>query len=125
MNGKHAKHVTGGLVDAPNARGLPSLPSLSHDQNLLTIDFAALNSLILEKNAYAYRLEPLEPEWNDAGTRHSATCTGLVPGRYVFRVRASNNDGDLTVPGHDGGGEVLAQTGPGAARALSRSGTGG
>jgi hypothetical protein len=27
------------------------------------------------------------------GTRHSATYTNLSPGRYVLRVRGSNNDG--------------------------------
>ncbi len=87
--------VTVGAPGSPLSRNvsLTDAITLPHEQNVLTLDFAALNFLVPEKNAYAYRLEPLEPDWNEAGTRHSATYTGLTPGRYVFRVRASNNDG--------------------------------
>jgi PAS domain S-box-containing protein len=38
-------------------------------------------------------LEGLEREWNYVGTRHMATYTNLDAGRYVFRVKAANNDG--------------------------------
>jgi len=66
---------------------------LSYRQSAFTIEFAALNYVLPGKNQYAYRLDGFEKDWNDAGTRHEATYTNLNPGNYVFRVKASNNDG--------------------------------
>jgi ligand-binding sensor domain-containing protein len=66
---------------------------LSHDQSVLTFEFAALNFIQPEKNVYAYQLEEFEDEWNLVGNKRSATYTNLQPGRYTFHVKASNNDG--------------------------------
>jgi len=66
---------------------------LSHRQNLITLEFASLNFLSPEKNQYAYRLEGLEKQWNRVGNRRYVTYSNLSPGRYIFRVRGSNNDG--------------------------------
>jgi len=66
---------------------------LSPRQSVFTIEFAALNYVIPGKNQYAYRLDGFDKDWNEAGTRHEATYTNLSPGDYVFRVKASNNDG--------------------------------
>jgi len=40
---------------------------------------------------FRYRLDPHDPEWVEAGTRRVAYYGGLVPGRYTFRVAASND----------------------------------
>jgi signal transduction histidine kinase len=45
------------------------------------------------RNRYRYRLDGFDPEWVEAGSRREATYTNLDPGRYVFRVKASNPDG--------------------------------
>jgi len=66
---------------------------LANDQSVFTIDFAALNYKVPEKNQYQYTLEGFDKDWSPVGTRRSATYTNLDPGEYVFRVRASNNDG--------------------------------
>jgi signal transduction histidine kinase/ligand-binding sensor domain-containing protein/DNA-binding response OmpR family regulator len=66
---------------------------LPHKYNVITIEFASLNLLASENNQYAYMLEGFEKEWNYAGKKHFATYTNLDPGRYTFRVKASNNDG--------------------------------
>ncbi|MBA7520479.1 Adaptive-response sensory-kinase SasA [subsurface metagenome] len=66
---------------------------LTHDQSVITFKYAALNYLNPEKNQYKYILEGSEKEWNDVGTRREATYTNLKPGDYVFKVKASNNDG--------------------------------
>jgi signal transduction histidine kinase len=42
---------------------------------------------------FRYRLEGYETDWHDAGTRRQAFYTDLPPGRYSFRVIASNSDG--------------------------------
>jgi len=66
---------------------------LSYKDRIVTFEFAALHYAAPEKNEYAYRLEKLETSWNQVGTRRIATYTNLPPGRYVFRVKGSNNDG--------------------------------
>ncbi len=38
-------------------------------------------------------MEGFDSEWLYAGTQNSAAYTNLDPGKYVFRVKASNNDG--------------------------------
>ncbi|MFN0034721.1 MAG: two-component regulator propeller domain-containing protein [Saprospiraceae bacterium] len=65
----------------------------SHGQNSLTFHFAALNFIHPELNRYSYRLEPLDADWRDLGTRHELSFSHLPPGRYTLRVKACNNDG--------------------------------
>ncbi len=60
---------------------------------VVSFEFAALDFVAPAKNRYAYRLEGFDREWIDAGENRRATYTNLGPGRYVFRVKASNNDG--------------------------------
>ena len=67
--------------------------SLSQDLFAVTFEFAALSLVQPQKNRYAYMLEGLDAEWNEAGARHEATYTRLRRGDYVFRVRAANHDG--------------------------------
>jgi signal transduction histidine kinase/ligand-binding sensor domain-containing protein/CheY-like chemotaxis protein len=67
--------------------------TVSHDQSVLSFEFAALNFTLPVNNQYAYRMEGFDPDWNYVGNRRRATYTNLDPGDYVFRVKASNNDG--------------------------------
>jgi len=46
-----------------------------------------------EKVSFRYRLEGLEREWVEAGTRRAAYYSRVPPGDYVFRVIACNADG--------------------------------
>lgn len=66
---------------------------LSWKQRKIAFEFAALDYTCPEKNQYAYLLEGFEKEWNYVGTRRFASYSNLPPGQYVFRVKASNNDG--------------------------------
>jgi methyl-accepting chemotaxis protein/ligand-binding sensor domain-containing protein len=66
---------------------------LHHDQGVFTLEFAALDFTAPDKNQYAYKLEGLDKEWNDVGTKRTASYTNLPAGSYVFRVRGTNNDG--------------------------------
>lgn len=67
---------------------------LSHNESVFTIEFAALSYFQAEKNEYAYKLDGFDKEWNFTDAkRRFATYTNLDPGSYVFRVKASNNDG--------------------------------
>ena len=66
---------------------------LSYKQDVFTLEFAALNYLLPEKNQYAYKLVGFDKKWNYAGGAHTTTYTNLDPGSYTFLVKASNNDG--------------------------------
>ena len=46
-----------------------------------------------DKVRFKYRLEGLEPDWTDAGTKRVAEYSYLRPGKYRFVVTACNNDG--------------------------------
>ncbi|AHM60551.1 Histidine kinase-like ATPase [Flammeovirgaceae bacterium 311] len=66
---------------------------LLHDQNVFSFEFAALNFSLPEKNTYAYKMEGFDKEWFYSGTNRTATYTNLNPGKYLFKVKAANNDG--------------------------------
>ena len=66
---------------------------LSDTQSVISIDFAALNYISPSKNQYAYKMEGFDKDWYYVGTEHTTTYTNLSPGKYVFRVKGSNNEG--------------------------------
>ena len=66
---------------------------LSHRENYLSFEFAALDYTIPERNEYAYMLEGLDEDWVYAGTRRHVDYPDLRAGEYVFRVKGSNSDG--------------------------------
>jgi len=59
----------------------------------LEIHYTGLSLAAPEKVRFRYKLEGYDAEWVEAGSRRAAYYTNAPPGRYVFRVRASNNDG--------------------------------
>ncbi|CAM2066925.1 HATPase-c domain-containing protein [Sulfidibacter corallicola] len=69
------------------------LLELSFRDNFISFEFAALDYTAPSQNRYAYKLEGVDPEWVEAGTRNFAIYTNLSGGRYRFRVRAANSDG--------------------------------
>ncbi|MEM7511883.1 MAG: two-component regulator propeller domain-containing protein, partial [Bacteroidota bacterium] len=66
---------------------------LNSSQNVLYFEFAALNYIQSEENEYAYMLENADQNWNYIQHKRNATFTYLDPGKYIFRVKAANNDG--------------------------------
>ncbi len=67
---------------------------LSHEDDLVSIEFSALHFAAPRKVRYSYRLDGFDRDWVPAGAEQRvATYTGLPPGGYVFRVKASNPDG--------------------------------
>ena len=57
------------------------------------IRYTGLSFAAPEKVHFRYKLEGLEDDWVDAGTRRSVEYSYLRPGTYRFRVLACNNDG--------------------------------
>jgi len=66
--------------------------SLSHSQNDLSFEFAALHFSDPKKNKYAHKLEGYEDDWI-YDNRRIATYTNLDPGEYTFKFKGSNSDG--------------------------------
>ncbi|MEO6286965.1 MAG: triple tyrosine motif-containing protein [Dyadobacter sp.] len=66
---------------------------LTHKQNFVDFEFVALNFTSAAKNQYRYKMDGIDEEWIDAGTKRSANYTNLPPGGYTFTVIGSNNDG--------------------------------
>jgi PAS domain S-box-containing protein len=64
------------------------LPPLTRD---LQISYTSPSFLIPQKVKFRYRLDGHDRDWQDAGTRREAFYTDLDPGKYRFRVIASNN----------------------------------
>lgn len=62
-------------------------------QQRLDIAYTALSYVAPDKVKFRYRLEPLDSEWFEAGTKRSANYTYVPPGPYTFHVIACNNDG--------------------------------
>jgi ligand-binding sensor domain-containing protein/signal transduction histidine kinase/DNA-binding response OmpR family regulator len=67
--------------------------NLSYKQSTFSFEFASLNYTVSENNQYAYKLEEWDKDWINAGNAKKASYTNVSPGHYVFRVKASNNDG--------------------------------
>lgn len=71
--------------------------TLPHDAASFIIHFAALSYAAPQKNSYYYALEGYDSIWREPIGTTSATYTNLSPGTYVFHVRATNNDGVLSL----------------------------
>jgi len=69
-----------------------NLLRVSHRENFFSFHFAALDFTAPEQNRFVYKLDGVDPDWVEAGTRHEASYTDIKPGQYRFRVRGSNND---------------------------------
>jgi PAS domain S-box-containing protein len=67
---------------------------LSYQKNFFSFEFSALDYTWPEHNKYSYKMEGFDKEWveTDAQTR-LASYTNLSPGKYIFKVKGSNNDG--------------------------------
>lgn len=66
---------------------------LSYKQSFFSFEFVALDYAQPSKNQYAYMMEGFDSTWVYVANRRYASYTNLDPGEYVFRVKASNNNG--------------------------------
>ncbi|WP_082489179.1 two-component regulator propeller domain-containing protein [Dyadobacter sp. Leaf189] len=85
---------TDGSVILEKALSRSQQITFRHDQNVISIEFSALDFFHPEKNRYRYQLEGFDKDWiTPLDKSGRATYTNLDPGTYVFKVTASNNDG--------------------------------
>jgi ligand-binding sensor domain-containing protein/signal transduction histidine kinase/DNA-binding response OmpR family regulator len=67
--------------------------NLSYDQNIFAFQFSALDYNSSKSIHYAYKLEGVDKDWINSGTRRYAAYTNLNPGEYTFLVKGTNSDG--------------------------------
>lgn len=68
--------------------------TLSYKHNVFSIEFAALHYAQPEKSKYAYMLEGFDKDWvATTSDKRIATYTNIRGGNYIFKVKATNNDG--------------------------------
>jgi signal transduction histidine kinase len=67
--------------------------TLEPGQRGLEIAYTGLSYIKPEQTRFKYKLEGLDTDWVDAGTRRTAYFPYLPPGDYRFRVIAANSDG--------------------------------
>ncbi len=65
----------------------------------LEITYTGLSFIKSELIRFKYRLEGLDPDWIDAGTRRTAYYSRIPPGSYRFVVIAANSDGIWNMEG--------------------------
>ena len=71
-------------------RGGLRLPALVRN---LDIDYTALSFAAPEKVRFRYKLEGQDPDWREVLNERVVQYSNLAPGKYRFRVLASNNSG--------------------------------
>lgn len=67
--------------------------NLTPQQQNFEIEYTALSFINSENLRFKYKLDGLDNEWIDAGTRRTAYYPHVQPGDYTFRVIAANSDG--------------------------------
>ena len=67
--------------------------TLTHLQDILTLEFSSLDLTASSQNKYRYQLVGVDKEWVESGTRRTATYLHLPAGKYIFKVQGSNSQG--------------------------------
>ena len=74
-------------------RNSESAININPSQTMLDITYTALSFIKSDQIRFKYKLEGVDKDWVDAGTRRTVNYSYLPSGEYNFRVIASNADG--------------------------------
>jgi signal transduction histidine kinase len=67
--------------------------TLNHDQNVFTLEYAALDMSSPDQRKYAYQLEGFDNGWQFVNSKREVTYTNLSPGHYTFKVKSVDRYG--------------------------------
>lgn len=84
--------IQGLTIDGHAADFHPSV-KIKPGQENLEIQYTALSLVKSQQIQFRYRLEGLDTDWVNAGTRRTAYYSRIPPGAYTFQVIAANSDG--------------------------------
>jgi signal transduction histidine kinase/ligand-binding sensor domain-containing protein/CheY-like chemotaxis protein len=85
-------HIEEVLLDG-RLQGLSPQVALPPGGRQFELRYTALSLRAPSRVRFRYRLEGLDREWTEAGTRRVAYYNRIPPGSYTFRVLAANDDG--------------------------------
>lgn len=80
-------------VDRENVSPTSEQLEIRPAQEYLDITYTALSLIKSDQIPFRYKLEGLDKDWIEAGTRRTVNYSHLPPGDYTFRVTAANTDG--------------------------------
>jgi signal transduction histidine kinase len=84
------------ILSIGNEKGHQSMSSavkFAAGTHTVEIAYTALSLSMPERVEFRYKLEGVDKDWQNVGTRRQAFYTNLGPGWYRFHVIACNNDG--------------------------------
>jgi signal transduction histidine kinase/ligand-binding sensor domain-containing protein/DNA-binding response OmpR family regulator len=91
----HVGDTTEGHVVLEKAITETNAITLHYKENVFSIEFASLGFIYNARNKYTYTLEGFSRNWlTTDGKIRKATYTNLDAGEYIFRVKASDEDGE-------------------------------
>ena len=91
VNGKSVTQGKNNLLDSSIEE--TTAIRLEHNQNIFSIDFAAIHFADPENNMLQYMLEGYETEWRNVEQLKTAYYFNVPPGHYTFRVKAWSSYG--------------------------------
>jgi signal transduction histidine kinase/ligand-binding sensor domain-containing protein len=86
------KSIPAETLDSAKSDERFALQSAPLQQNF-EIQYTALSFINSENLRFKYKLEGLDSDWIEAGTRRTAYFAHVAPGSYTFQVIAANADG--------------------------------
>lgn len=67
--------------------------TLTHKENIFSIEYAALDYVNSNGILYAYKLEGFDNDWINGRTQRIVNYTNIPPGEYIFKVKSTNSSG--------------------------------
>ena len=89
------KEVLPGKEGSPLTESLLStkLIEIKYDQSSIILEFAALSYVMPHANQYRYKMDGVDNDWITVHDNQRVSYGNLSPGKYVFHVKGTNNDG--------------------------------
>jgi len=85
--------LVSGARQQPFVWGATKTVTVPAGSQRVEVHYTALSLTAPDQVRFMYRIDGLDADWVDAGTRRVAYLQDLAPGDYAFRVKAANNDG--------------------------------
>jgi len=85
--------VSGKTINLDSLRIKDAEPILPYSMNFVTLEYTAIDFVAPQKIKYAVKLDGVDANFIQTGDRRFATYSNLSPGKYTFRLMATNRDG--------------------------------
>jgi ligand-binding sensor domain-containing protein/serine phosphatase RsbU (regulator of sigma subunit) len=92
LNIEPLTHITGMRINLGN-REMKQGMKLKHHENSVIFDFTSICLINPDAVRYKFKLEGADVDWMPETDQTTATYPALKAGKYVFMVKARNNDG--------------------------------